>query len=198
MIHNMSVCLARYLGAELRLAESKISIAAYGFEILIGVVIKMLFYILVPFILGILPEFAAAFISVGILRLPSGGGHCSAYYRCLIYTLLIYITIAILAQYLALYTLPAKEILWIILSLALFIFVFYAPVDVKENPIINITRRKRLKVISCLLVAVYFVVFFYWNPALNLIWACSLGILFHIFILTRIGHKFIKFIDRLI
>lgn len=198
MIHEWSARLARYLGSELALTDSKVSIITYGLEVLIGGIIKLVIYVTVPLLFGVFNQFAVAFISAAGLRLVSGGYHCTAYYRCLIYTLIIYLAIAFSAKYLAQYTLPAQEILLAILGLAFIISAILAPVDVPEKPIISNKRRRLLKITSCIVVIVYAVIFIYWQPSPDIVWACNLAILSHLLTLTKPGHGFIRFLDNLI
>ncbi|ACV61331.1 Accessory gene regulator B [Desulfofarcimen acetoxidans DSM 771] len=198
MIHTWSVCLARYLGSELNLDKSRVSIISYGLEVLIGGFFKLIIYIVVPLFLGVFNQFAAAFLCSALLRLPSGGPHCSAYYKCLINTLVIYLTIAVTATYLSLSPLPVQAVLWFGLGLAFMVFYKLAPVDVKEKPIKSEKRRRCLKIISCIIVVVYFIFFSYWRFSQDIMWACSMAVIFHTFTLTWSGQRFIGKLDKLL
>ena len=198
MIHTWSLHLANYIGNELKLDNRKIVIVSYGTEVLIGALIKLVAFILIPFILGVFKLFATAYISFALLRLPSGGVHCSAFYRCLITSTITYLGIALIAKYLATLNMPSIEVLWVVLLMALIVFIKLAPVDVKEKPIRSTLRRKRLKFISCLMVIVIFVVFLFWQPGHDITWATSLAILFQVFTLTKAGHSFFGWVDKII
>ncbi|WP_066636825.1 accessory gene regulator ArgB-like protein [Desulfolucanica intricata] len=198
MIHAWSVYLARYLGNELQLNKSKVSIISYGLEVFIGGMLKFIIYVLVTLFLGVFDQFAVALLSSAFLRLLSGGPHCSAYYKCLINTLFIFLSIAITAKHLSTYTLPTQEVLWFSLALAFMVFIRLAPVDVKEKPIRSQNRRMLLKIFSCVMIIIYYIVFSCWRPHQDIIWACSLAVFFHTYTLTQPGQKFIKWLDNLL
>ncbi|MBM7854675.1 accessory gene regulator B [Desulfohalotomaculum tongense] len=198
MIHKYSVQLAKYLSYELNLDRSRQAVIAYGLEVLIGGTIKILVFISIPWLFGIFPQFIAAFLSSAFLRLPSGGVHCSAYYRCLISSLLLFLFIAAISKYLVTFKLPVHFFLWFSLLTALITFIKLAPVDVKEKPIRCDTRRKILKIISCLMPFIYLVVFNIFNLSSDIILASSMSILFHTFTLTNLGHKFFRLVDKIL
>lgn len=198
MIHNCSVNLARRISNELDFDKKRFKIIAYGLEIIIGGCLKLFAYILIPLILGIFQIFMFAYLSAAFLKLFSGGVHCSAYYRCFISTLLVFLTIGETARYLSGFELPYLEIFWLSLTITFFVFVKLSPVDVKEKPIKSEFRRKILKIVSLAMLLVYFLIFNVWNPGSDIILACSISILFHAFTLTRTGFAFFKFVDQII
>ncbi|AEG61083.1 accessory gene regulator ArgB-like protein [Desulforamulus ruminis] len=198
MIHGWSVHLAQYLGTELNLDHRKVAVVAYGLEVIIGALIKLAVFVLVPSILGVFKLFAFALISSAILRLPSGGVHNNAYYKCLLSTLTFFLIIAFTAKGLAVYPLPLNVFAFLILLLAFLVFIKLAPVDNQEKPIKSEARRKRLKFISCSLLVGYGVIFFLWSPEQDIMLAFLLAVLFHTFTLTKMGHALFKAIDNLI
>ena len=198
MIHGWSVHFAQYLGSELNLDPRKVAVVAYGLEVIIGAIIKLTMFTLIPFILGVFKLFIFAFLSSVPLRLASGGPHNNAYYKCLISTLSIFLIIAFTAKGLAMYHLPLNILFPLVLFLAFLIFLKLAPVDNQEKPIKSEARRKHLKFISCSLLVVYGVVFFLWQPDQSVGLACLLAVLFHTFALTKIGHALFQAIDNLI
>ncbi|TEB05377.1 putative accessory gene regulator protein [Pelotomaculum schinkii] len=195
MIHIWSLLFSEYICNELNLNRCKQSIISYGLEVIIGASIKLIIYITIPLISGFLNQFAAAYLSAGLLKICSGGYHCSAYYRCLISTFLIFSLIAVISKYMA-GTIPSEPILYFSLFLALIIFILLAPVDVKEKPIISLNRRKLLKTISCLMVIIYILLFYYWKPEQNIALASGFAILFHVFTLTKFGNAFLRWVDK--
>lgn len=197
MVHSWSVRFADYLGKELNLAEERIPIVAYGLEVIIGALIKLIVFTTIPLVLRVFPQFAAALISSAVLRLASGGVHCSAFYRCVICSLGVFLTIALISKYFS-YTLPSDDIFGFSLVVAFTAFIILAPVDVEEKPIKSPTRRKILKFISCLLIIVYFFIFKSWDLSNEIVLASGLAILFHSFTLTKPGHSFFKWLDQII
>ena len=197
MIHTYSKKLAEHLINELNLDNQRIPVISYGLEVIIGGFLKLTTFIFVPWLFGVLNQFTTAYITSAFLRLPSGGAHCTAYYKCLINTLVVFLIIALIAKH-TLNPLPIKQILWISLFLALLVFVKIAPVVSKEKPIVSLKRRRNLKIASSLILVIYFIVSLYWNPKQDILIASSLAILFHIFTLTKLGHKLLSYVDKLI
>ena len=81
-IHALSVKCAGYLARELGSDHRQEQRMAYGLEIILGEVIKVIILLLLAWLLGILPEILVLSFTASILRLASGGEHCSEYYRC--------------------------------------------------------------------------------------------------------------------
>lgn len=198
MVHNWALNLANAIGKELNLENQKLPILSYGLEVLIGAVIRIFIYIAIPYMLGILDLFWAAFFSMGILKLASGGVHSNAYYKCLWFSLILLCVIAFMATHLATFELPLDEITITILIITFFTFLKLAPVTVKEKPIRSEKRRIRLKLIACGLVLVYGASYYLWQPADAVLIACLLSIAFHDFTLTKAGHQFMRYVDGLI
>lgn len=198
MIHTWSKAIARYSAREIKLNGRKEAIVSYGLKVILGGIIKLIVFLLVPLSLGVFSQFTAACLSSGFLRLPSGGAHCSAYYRCLITSLSVFLLIAVVAKYLSLFITPDEIFLWFSLALAFIVFIRLAPVDVPQKPIRSKVHRKALKIASCALVLVYFAIFLYWKPGSDVVLSTSLAILFHTFTLTRSGHNFLAWVDNVI
>lgn len=196
MIHTWAVNIAEILSRELKLDKKRTSIVIYGLEVILGGIIKLFIFITLPLVLGVFTQFIAANLASGFLRLTSGGVHCSSYYRCLIVSTTIFLIIAFVSKYLFIYIVFVDLILWFSLALALVVFVIKAPVDVPEKPIRNHSRRRMLKIISCIMVMLYFLLFLYWKPEPDVILASSLGVLFHTFTLTRPGHTSVFLVDK--
>ncbi|MEG6510567.1 accessory gene regulator ArgB-like protein [Desulforamulus ruminis] len=198
MIHGWSVHFAQYLGSELNLDHRKVAIVAYGLEVILGAIIKLAVYIIIPSMLGVFKLFAVAFLISAPLRLASGGPHNNAYYKCLITALTVFLIIAFTAKGLSTSPLPLNILFPLVLFLAFPVFLKLAPVDSKEKPIKSEARRKRLKFISCLLLVIYGITFTLWQPEQAVGLACLLAVLFHTFSLTKMGYALFKAIDNLI
>ena len=83
-IHELAGRCAAYLAHQLEADRIKENRMAFGLELLLGEIVKLLCVITLSYALGILPEVLTITVTAGVLRLASGGEHCSAYYRCLI------------------------------------------------------------------------------------------------------------------
>lgn len=197
MIHDLSVSIANYIGKELELRQNKIEVVSYGLEVSIGGLIKLTIFTIVPLLFGVFNQFAASYICSASLRIIAGGHHCTAYYKCLITTLITYMIISQTCVLLPLHFPQANLIFYLSILIAFAIFIKLAPVDVEEKPIRSGVRRKKLKIISCLLLVLYIPIFIYWNPTQDIYLACGLAILFQSFLLTSYGLCSLKWVDVL-
>lgn len=196
MIHTISVRITNYIAAELKLENSRLNIISYGIEVLLGGLVKWSIFIIVPLLLGVFKQCITACIIYAILRIPSGGRHCSAFYKCLIVSFSIFITIAFIAKYCSLTAFLIKPIFWFSICIVFIIFLLKAPVDVPEKPILSTSRKKTLKIISCIIVAIIPILFICLKPNDDLFLASSLAILFHAFTLTKPGNNFLYWLDN--
>lgn len=196
MIQAWSVRITNYLKDELSLDKNKVAIVSYGLEVLIGGLVKLAVYLCIPTLFGVFYQFAAAFLSAAFLRLTAGGAHCTAYYRCLISTTVVFLTIALIARYFYTYITHPDVLLWASLFISLPVFIKNAPVDVKEKPIISPVRRKILKYMSCRSLLLYFIAFNYWDLNNEIIISISIAVLFQSFSLTKYGSLFLEWVDK--
>jgi accessory gene regulator B len=76
--------LGTYVAKKVSRADQT-EVLSFGAEILIGSIIKLCILFSFAFIMDITVEIAILLIVTGIIRTLSGGAHCSAYYRCLVF-----------------------------------------------------------------------------------------------------------------
>lgn len=199
MIHQLASNMSIYLGKELGLENRRVAIVAYGLEVLIGGLIKLFLFTTIPFLLGILKLFIVAFLSAALLRLPSGGVHNDEYYKCVICTLSIFLSIAFIGRAISAYeSIPLNIVVPVILLFVFVVMLKLAPVPVKEKPIKSPSRRLKLKMVSCLVVVIYGGFFFLLELDRDVVVTAALSILFHTFTLTDAGSKSFKKIDALL
>ncbi|BCV20969.1 accessory gene regulator ArgB-like protein [Moorella sp. Hama-1] len=174
-IHHLARDGAVYLVTRLpagRNNKPEVEVVAFGLEVALGGLLQLAVFIIVAWCLGLVPEMLVALVTMAGYRLPAGGVHCSAYYRCLLLSLLTLILLALLGRELAL---AAGKYLPV-LALAVFVVNLviarkWAPAAVPAAPIINPRRRSRLKQIAYLWLAGWLLVMlagFYlqWPPSL--------------------------------
>ncbi|QGP92988.1 Accessory gene regulator protein B [Neomoorella glycerini] len=147
-IHHLAHRSAAYLVARLPEGQNKpeVEVVAFGLEVALGTGLQFLVFMAAARYLGLLPEVLAALITMATYRLLAGGVHCSAYYRCLLLSLLTLIFLAYLGRWLAgalggslpLAVLP-------VFAAGLAIARLWAPAATAAAPIINPGRRARLK-----------------------------------------------------
>jgi accessory gene regulator B len=116
---------------------------SYGAEILIGSIFKLSVLFFIAIILKVVLEVTILLAVTGLIRTLSGGAHCSAYYRCLVTSVLTLVllgyTIKIIYPFLML--LPVSVLIGIIM-LSTYLYLRYAPQAPLNKPFNS--RRKEL------------------------------------------------------
>jgi len=83
------------------LAEAEKAKIEYGFSLTMGVGLTLLLALVPAALLGALACTVVMMVAALVIRLFSGGAHCSSYTRCLVLSLLIFVPGGALAKYLA-------------------------------------------------------------------------------------------------
>lgn len=159
-IHEWAVRIAGHLALELEYDHIQEARMAFGLELFLGEIIKLLCLITISYILGLLPEVLIITATAGILRLASGGEHCSEYYRCLIGGTLCFMLLGWAVHYFS-PILGQQELFFI----ALFSFLMaeialwkYAPGDTENKPITEEKDIIKYKKWSLIIAVVYFII----------------------------------------
>ncbi len=202
-IHELSVKCAAYLAREVDADRIRENRMAFGLELLLGEIIKLLLVITLSYLLGILPEVLTITLTAGFLRLASGGEHCSAYYRCLVGGIACFMLLGGAAHILN--PLISKAALWLTVCTGTLVSALilwkYAPGDTVNKPI-NTTEEKQLfKKWSFIILGAYLIimVLMMQSPAARLlVLPMIIGILEQSFTVTPWGYGFINGIDRLL
>ena len=195
MIHRLAQKLAEYLNRELNTGGSRQAIIAYGLEIILGGIIKLVSFVAVPAALGILPQTWAALLASACFRLPAGGAHCTAYYRCLVGSLFTFSLIGAAAKHTAVF-ISADRVFYISISLALLSVALWAPADTEIKPVTRPGDRKKAKAWSYGVLVLYLYLRYYYQIPNELLLAGSLGLLSQVFTLTPLGYWAMMKLDR--
>lgn len=196
MVHNLAVKYSIIITNELNNTEKQ-KVIAYGLEVLIGAIIKIIVFTTVPLALGIFPQTMAAMITGGLFRLSAGGAHCTAFYRCLLSSVAVFLTMGFISRYFA-NVLPAMAIAYLVTFAAVIIAYFRSPAETAAKPIRNKRHRRNLKIISLLTPIIYLVVVNYLPLDNELILASSMGLLFQAYTVTPSGYRVMHKMDQLI
>lgn len=196
MIHTISVRITNYIAEELNIEKSRFFVLSYGVEVLLGGLVKWSIFIIVPLLLGVFKQFMTACIIYAIFRVPSGGRHFSAYYKCVIVSFLIFAAIAFISKFFPLAFFLSISIFWFSVAIVFIIFLFKAPVDVPQKPILSSSRKNTLKIVSCSIAVLVPLLFISLKPSNDLLLAASLAILFHAFTLTKPGNNLLCWLDN--
>ncbi len=91
-LYSASTKMAKYITRESELGSGQTDRVRYGLEIILGTLIKGVILLTSACFLGILPQVMIALICGSLLRLVSGGAHCTSYLRCLSFGLVVYLS----------------------------------------------------------------------------------------------------------
>lgn len=194
---------AKLLSVRHELSEENEAVLAYAIEMLIINLGNVLLTLILGWKLGVFYGTAACLCTVAAFRHTAGGAHSRSPLRCAAITVMVFPLIAFLAGRLAMTNIFAIDIVSIIAIFAGFLIVgLLAPVDTPEAPIISPLRRRRLKIMSVLLMVLFsFLILILWKStwcyAVQIRGCLCLSILWVSFILSKPGHRFMQFVDSI-
>ncbi|QSX07062.1 accessory gene regulator B family protein [Sedimentibacter sp. zth1] len=205
----MSKKIARSIGKSIEADEEKISVISYG---LVAIIQFMTIFILsctIALVFGFFIEALIIFISVGLLRRVIGGAHSASLNSCVIISVVFIDLFSYISRFIII---PYVSMIYIYMGMMAiyigsYILVYkFAPVDNPNKPIKNTEKIKRLRK-KALIVLLLFTVITIFLALLQMIYggyyisyaiSLSLSVLWQVIMLTKIGHSFIKAIDKLL
>lgn len=153
-IRVWSYSCANYLMRQLNESHEKRGVYYYGFQIIIGVIIKGVFLIAISRLLGALIPTLLALAAFATFRMTAGGYHMDTYGKCIITSLSMYILAGLAVQYTNRFWSTEAVIALIAASFvpALYVAVKWAPGDTPNKPITKPGKIRRLKILSIIYV----------------------------------------------
>jgi len=207
-VENMSYLpfsrrLAGCLAAGAGLSPEKEAILAYAIEILVLNLINIFLALMLGLLLGVLPGTAACLFTAALFRHTAGGAHSRSPWRCGVLTVTVFPLLALLSGCLANIKPPFSGMFLVAAVLAgTAAIIILAPVDSPAAPVIAPARRKKLKLLSLLmllLLAVGLAVLqlIPSSGAREIQLCIAITVLWNSIMLTKPGHALIFFIDRI-
>ncbi len=171
----------------------------YGAEIILGSVFKVSLLFLIAAFLGIVIEVSVLLLVTGLLRTLSGGAHCSAYYRCLIISVIILNVLGytLNAVFFYLHRLPIVVFI-VILALSLYIYWRHAPQASLNKPLKSKSMEVKFRQLTLITGILLSVVALIVGPGNSISWIIAIGLLWQAFTLTPVAHGFINRLDNLL
>jgi accessory gene regulator B len=206
-IHVWSYVCANFLMNQLKENHEKRRVYYYGFQIVIGAIVKGILLIGTSLILGTLLPTLFLLLIFGSLRMLAGGYHMDTYGKCIITSLAMFVFFGFAARYTFTYWNIAHMIILIVISLIIGLrgVIKWAPSDTPNKPITNpdeIRRFKKLSVIFCIiwLILLSVTVFLRAKSIIPVevnmyILAGSFGFLLEIFTIYPVGNRFFDMIS---
>ena len=140
-------------------SDTDLKIYRYGMECIYTLITKTLVVFLISIIIGTTKEFLLLLIFYALLRSYAFGIHASSNIACWISTITIYIGGSIFIKYL---TIP-KSILAITWMVTAIFFILWAPADTPKRPILKVKKRRKLKIKSLIVIAIYNLLIYFIN-----------------------------------
>lgn len=206
-IEALSDKLAKILKDELKLEEEKYEVVKYGLFSFIYIFTSIVLVTLIGGIFGVLIEALFISFTISLLRKSSGGAHSNSEFNCTIIGIVISVVPAIIINNFQ-YESKFLYILGVIIFIISFIGAYkLAPVDSPNKPIRTPKKIKRLRKQTFIILGTYLLLAIFFTTTNNyinivntnnLVMCLYTGIIWQIFTLTKLGHKFIYIIDYLL
>ncbi|OPY58197.1 MAG: putative accessory gene regulator protein [Pelotomaculum sp. PtaU1.Bin035] len=194
---------ANYLAVQTGLSSEKVLILTYVIEVLALNLLSVIMTLLLGLLIGVLPGTAACVITGFIFRHTAGGAHSNSPWRCGVITITIYPLIALLAASLSgLSQLYFDILLAVSMLLGLVAVILLAPVDSPSAPIISPARRKKMKLISVMIVLMLAMLLLIlqrsqWVYARQVQLCVAFSIIWVSLMLSKQGYQLISLIDNI-
>lgn len=206
-IHSIAKNLASYILSRAALIDTfqggegseRQEIVAYGLEVALGAVVEVLTIAGVSKALRIFPEVMTAFLTQGLYRFGSGGAHCTAYYRCLVSSL-VFLTLAGWGGQWLQGVFPGGEVVFSIMAVMVSLPVVrrWAPADTAANPIFSPRRRYWLRNLAFLFLGgwLFFMLIAVGRVKASLLYASVLAVIIQTITITPAGYRWMAWLDK--
>ena len=196
-INKWSYGLAHYLTGQLGHSHEKRRVYYYGFQIIIGGIVKFLMLLAVTLATGIFLSTFTALFFFALLRIIAGGYHMGSYVRCMIVSSSMFMLSGFIVQYTNTHW---SQAMLAILAGAIFLAALpavlkWAPADTPYKPITKPGQIRTLKMLSVVVVLLWAAaeIVLIVNRLSFYSLAGSLGILMAVFIISPAGYRFFDF-----
>jgi accessory gene regulator B len=179
--------------------HQKKAVYYYGFQIAIGSAVKIITLIAVSLAFGVLLPALIISLSFTLLRKVAGGCHMKTYGKCLVVTIGLFITAALLAQYTHQYwSVEGLVILFTLTFLTgIYLVIKYAPKDSPNRLITDLEEKRRFRKLSVVYMIIWLVLVIaltmYGMKTYTL--ALCFSVMLELFGITPIGHRFFEKIE---
>lgn len=134
-------------------SNDKLDEIMYGIEGIYLTITKCIVIFTIAIILGIIKEMLLLLLTYNFIRLFAFGMHANKSWICLVFSSSIFI----LGTYLCKYVSINDYLLYLLYLVVLIIVIIYAPADTVKRPLIKKKKRNIFKLLSVLVVTLYFI-----------------------------------------
>jgi accessory gene regulator B len=171
----------------------------YGFQVILGELLKLIILILASLLLGTLQATIMATIAFVFLRTTAGGTHMDTYGKCMVVTLVIFLFTGVFAQYTYQYWSDIQILILVIGTFVggLFIIIKWAPGDTPNKPIKDPKKIRNFKRKSIIMISLWLILMLIMKQYSNnvIIISACMGVLFESFTITPAGYSFFTWIS---
>lgn len=171
----------------------------YGAEIILGSIFKVSLLFLIAHFLGIVLEVSILLFVTGLLRTLSGGAHCSAYYRCLVTSVITLTALGYMLKvmFLDFQRLPIVSLV-VVLVLSLYIYWRFAPQAPLNKPLKSMAMEVKFRQLTLITGIFLSIISIIVGPGNSISWNIAFGMVWQAFTLAPVGHGLIKWLDILL
>jgi accessory gene regulator B len=197
-VHKVGQAVGSYVANKVSRLEQA-EYLSYGAEILIGSIFKLSVLFSIAVIMDIVLEVTVLLMVTGLVRTLSGGGHCTAYYRCLVTSVLMLTVLGytIKAAYPFLMLLPEGALIGITVVSA-YLYWHYAPQAPLNKPFNSRKKELAFRWYTLFVVAALSITSIILGTNSLIAWILAFALLWQVFTLTPVGHSFIRLLDILL
>jgi len=198
-IRRWAYACAKGLALQLNESHRQRGVYYYGFQIVIGSLVKVVSLIAISLLLGTLMPTLAILLAFVLLRIIAGGYHMDTYGKCIAASDTLFAIAGIISRYTYEYwtTWQAAILIGITFTLGSCVLYRWAPKDTPNKPITKPEKIKRLKTLSMVYMAAWLLIasaLLYYNLRLYVL-AASFGVLIELFTITPLGTGFFDFLS---
>lgn len=128
--------------------DEKAEVLAYGIQLIIGELPKMILLFVLGFVLGIGWYTVFTYIALTPYRAASGGFHLKSHLGCILGSSAFYYGVIYLSKFLILDSIQKYIFTFIAFIFGMIMVSLYAPADTENVPILSKKERKRKRILS--------------------------------------------------
>ncbi len=199
IIRKYSYKCADGLTKELNENNEKRRVYYYGFQIVLGGIVKIVLLVLITLLAGIFTETMTMLAFYSLFRLVAGGYHMDDYTNCMVVSIAMFVGFGLFMKYtLACWSVGSLALLTAATFAAvLFCVIRYAPADTPFKPLNNPEHRRRLKSLSIIEVFIWLIIdlFLLQKGYMFPMLAGCLAMILGAFIISPVGYAFFDIIS---
>jgi len=197
-IHKSGQAVGSYVAKKVSRFEQA-EYLAFGAEILLGSILKLSVLFFIAAMMDIVLEVTVLLIVTGLIRTLSGGAHCSAYYRCLVTSVLMLTALGYTIKTIhpIIRLLPISFLIGIT-ALSIYLYWCYAPQAPLNKPFKNRTKELAFRWYTLFTVLALSIISISLGTSSLIAWTMAFALLWQAFTLTPVGHSFIRLWDILL